>query len=111
MDRRKDRRGGVNARENIGDRHSRALRCAVGCLIDDAHYSEDLEGLALIAPAGASVAKAVGASIGRDLTRVDRRLLERLQDVHDYHDPALWPGALTDVADDLGLVDVGRSDV
>ena len=34
MDRREDRRGGVNARENIGDRHTRALRCAIGLTRD-----------------------------------------------------------------------------
>jgi hypothetical protein len=60
------------------------LKCAVGCLIDDEHYSEKLEGR------GAShydVLQAVEASIGE---KPDPDLLDVLQAIHDIEDPKGW---------------------
>jgi len=57
-------------------------KCAVGLLIDDAHYSPDLEGKAL---ENSFVLDAVGLSIGRSLTEQEIYTLAKLQEQHDYY--------------------------
>jgi len=57
-------------------------KCAVGLLIDDAHYSPDLEGKAL---ENSLVLDAVGLSIGRSLTEQEIYTLAKLQEQHDYY--------------------------
>jgi hypothetical protein len=60
------------------------LKCAVGCLIDDEHYSPNMEGR------GAShedVLQAVEASIGE---KPDTDLLVALQTIHDVEPPEEW---------------------
>jgi hypothetical protein len=60
------------------------LKCAVGCLIDDEHYSEKLEGR------GADhhdVLQAVEASIGE---KPNSDLLCALQAIHDIEAPEEW---------------------
>jgi hypothetical protein len=83
------------------------LRCAVGCLIDDEHYSERLEGLRLTASA---VLDAVEGSIGRSIEGrhdtipcTERVILKRLQGIHDAEDVAVWAYHLRIAAHDYGL--------
>lgn len=79
---------------------SGALRCAVGCLIDDQHYSPSLEGQA---PQDLEVDEAVQASLGVVfLDPVDHggflSLLRDLQSVHDNHMADVWSIELVKVA-------------
>lgn len=74
--------------------HLGGLRCAVGCLIDEEHYSGGLEGLRLTASA---VLDAVEGSIGRPIEGrhdtipgTERVLLKHLQGIHDAEDVAVW---------------------
>jgi hypothetical protein len=63
-------------------RTSDGLKCAVGCLIDDDRYSQDMEGLVVT---GDIVLKAIGTTI--DELRQDRRLLSttyNLDDIYEY---------------------------
>jgi len=57
-------------------------KCAVGFLIDDAHYSPELEGKSL----GSDVVmEAIRLSIGRSLTEQEAYILFMLQEQHDYY--------------------------
>ena len=72
------------------------LRCAVGCLIDDAHYSEALEGCSV---QHGDVVQAVKSSLG--LPHLPPRLvylLEELQVLHDYTPPSTWRKELKEIA-------------
>ena len=64
------------------------LRCAVGCLIKDEFYSDDLEGDSVEEP---PVVQAVQDSIGRALTNDEISLLTQLQVIHDLRDVNAWP--------------------
>jgi hypothetical protein len=67
------------------------LKCAVGCLIDDDHYRESLEGGTMF---NSNVKRAVELSIGRDLAEGDETVLARLQELHDNLEPERWPELL-----------------
>lgn len=56
------------------------LKCAVGCLIDDAHYSTELEGKLA---SDFEVREAVELSLGQTLNHVEVALLRGLQNLHD----------------------------
>lgn len=73
------------------------LRCAVGCLIEDYNYSEEIEGKSLNCP---SVQSALG-EIADDEDIIG--LLSELQEIHDNVPVNLWPQRLTDVANDWGF--------
>jgi hypothetical protein len=66
-------------------------RCAVGCLIDDAHYSVAIEDATI---ASMAVQEAVEGTIGRRLTDPERLMLRDLQALHDADDPVFWPQRL-----------------
>ena len=68
-------------------RSDTGLKCAVGCLIDDEFYSEDLEYSSLSSTG--PVANALEKS-GVVLTREILDLLQRLQKLHDYKNPESW---------------------
>lgn len=74
--------------------------CAVGCLIDDAYYTHDLEGRTAIHP---DVLAAVRESIGSPLPKRADDLLMHLQHVHDVHSVADWPDMLRDTAKTYNL--------
>lgn len=71
------------------------LSCAVGCLIDDAHYSWELEGESMECDV---VRSAVQKSIGRQLYSEECALLEALQTMHDTEEPGDWPSSLKRIA-------------
>ena len=70
------------------------LRDAIGCLIDDAHYSgDDLEDCEV--PESPEVRRAIAGSLGGDdLTREAVVLLSMLREVHDEWPVEAWPKAL-----------------
>lgn len=70
------------------------LSCAVGCLISDEHYSRYLEGQAV---ASQPVLLALSDS-GIPINVPTAKLLEDLQNLHDYVPPHLWPEGLEEVA-------------
>lgn len=61
--------------------------CAAGCLISDAEYSKDMEGLRFGA---LHEVKAVPENM--------QELVDRLQSVHDDTDPSAWPMKLIELA-------------
>lgn len=72
------------------------LRCAVGCLIDDAHYSEALEGHSVQL---GDVLRAVKSSLGlQHLAPRTADLLGDLQDLHDLTPPEEWREGLKELA-------------
>lgn len=75
------------------------LKCAVGCLISDSEYSEELEGAGIYSDD--DVVRAVENSLGRRLTHDAVLLLGGLQAVHDIHPPEEWPHRLKKVYSDF----------
>ena len=62
--------------------------CAVGVLIEDTYYSEDLEGNSVSNP---DVTIAVAQSLDQDFLSSDQiALLRRLQNVHDEWEYSAW---------------------
>ena len=77
-------------------RGENGLRCAVGCLIDDAHYSEAIEGYTIW---DKSVGQAVKKSLSlRHLPARTADLLGDLQHLHDLTPPEEWRDALKALA-------------
>ena len=70
------------------------LKCAVGCLLTDAVYSEFMEGTNV-----RDIVDVLNASVGRDLTPEELDLLSGLQGVHDGCPVFRWPSELKNVAD------------
>ena len=68
-------------------RSDTGLKCAVGCLIDDEFYSEDLEysSLSSTGPVADALVKS-----GVVMTREILDLLTRLQKLHDYKELESW---------------------
>lgn len=71
-------------------------KCAIGCLIDDEHYCESLEGRSM--SENNNVKLAVEKSIGEALEHRACRLLGRLQKLHDALPPSSWKQTLEDIA-------------
>ncbi len=74
------------------------MKCAVGCLIDDEHYTADLEGLSVVR--ADKVTYAIAQSIGRSLTIEDVTLLNSLQRFHDNAKPETWHDRLPETYDE-----------
>jgi len=72
------------------------LKCAIGILIPDEDYREDMEGLA------AQNLLAKGACLSR--LAVHHELLYKLQHIHDYGLVGDWDRALRETAVAFGLV-------
>lgn len=68
------------------------LKCAVGCLIKDEFYSADIERMA-VATCDVN-ARLISSGIIVD----SHELLQALQQLHDYGDPATWRQGLERVA-------------
>jgi hypothetical protein len=64
------------------------LQCAIGPLIEDPWYSQELEGEPF---SSYQVQLAVGRSIGRPLEVDERVMLEKMQKIHDKGQPQEWP--------------------
>lgn len=80
-------------------RGAHGLRCAVGVLINDAHYSHGLEGIGAAEPSVRDALVASGVPWSDDMAD----LLERVQGIHDDEDPDQWADRLERVAADFGL--------
>lgn len=76
------------------------LKCAVGCLIEDKDYSENLEGEAVTDPV---VIDAVAESLSIDPEFVPVDLLEDLQDCHDHTKPENWESEFIRIAANYNL--------
>lgn len=72
--------------------------CAVGCLIADKDYNEDLEGLSV---ENHKVQDALGEVLATDTRALD--LLSQLQLMHDRYSTGLWPIRLGYIAEEFGL--------
>ena len=70
-------------------------QCAVGVLIDSKNYKPELEGKAADA---VEVIEAVEKSLDTHITRPDRDLLCKLQDLHDYSSVEGWREKLEELA-------------
>lgn len=77
--------------------------CAVGCLIDDKHYSTRLENEG---PDHEWVAKAIAQSLNLKVQTVENfaPLLKRLQSIHDDEDVEYWPRELEKCAQRQNLL-------
>ena len=77
------------------------LRCAVGCLINNTHYSEDLEGYSV---QHGDVLQAVKSSLGlQHLAPRTADLLGDLQQLHDLTPPEEWRKGLKELAHEYDL--------
>lgn len=76
-------------------RGANGLKCAVGVLIKDEHYTPEIEGLV---PNMRAVATALEKSLGCTLDAQDIIFLDDLQTVHDASEPHEWPEKLREVA-------------
>ena len=76
-------------------RAPQGLSCAIGCLISDEHYSEDLEGNQVDLP---EVREAVSKSLGQPVTARDVGMLQDLQDLHDFGTVESWERRLDELA-------------
>lgn len=76
------------------------LKCAVGCLIDDKNYNEDIEGKSI---KHEKVIKAVENSLGTPLSKEKINFLSDLQDIHDHTEPDDWKKGLEDFAVNYNL--------
>jgi hypothetical protein len=75
-------------------RTSAGLLCAIGILIDNDNYSEELESHDVH---NSAVSTAVSRSLGSPpLSSGDRVFLGALQDIHDYSVPPEWRKKLND---------------
>lgn len=75
------------------------LKCAIGCLIKEECYSEELEGLTVDRQAVKHAVKLSGVSVSGD----SMRLLSRLQGIHDTLPPNTWREELAEAALDYKL--------
>ena len=85
------------------------LKCAIGCLISDEFYSEEIENKTVEEP---SVKEALKKSLNQPITSEDIELLKDLQDLHDYQDPKEWRKKLDALAMawvKTNLIDMGIS--
>ncbi len=71
------------------------LKCAIGCLITDEHYSPGLEGMGVERP---KVLEALAKSISVSVHELDAIFLERLQVIHDTAYIETWAEKLEDLA-------------
>ena len=71
-------------------------QCAIGVLIDSKNYWPELEGKAADA---VEVIEAVEKSLDTHITRPDRDLLCKLQDIHDYSSVDGWREELEELSD------------
>lgn len=81
------------------------LSCAVGCLIDDRRYHDDIEGNSANEPVVLEALRGSGILAGDksydDLAKIN--LLLDLQCIHDSGQPHEWPKRLRAAADKHGI--------
>lgn len=83
-------------------RGDQGLKCAVGCLISDEHYSPELEDK--LFENSNIVCEAVEKSQGIEILHHKTwKLLVELQHMHDDIPPERWPEYLKDIAEQNGV--------
>ena len=82
--------------DNCQYQNDNGKQCAIGVLIDSKNYQPDLEGKATDA---LEVIQAVEKSLDTNITKSDRDLLCKLQDIHDYSTVEGWRSQLEELAD------------
>ena len=80
---------------NCQYQNNNGKQCAIGVLIDSKNYKPDLEGKATDA---LEVIQAVEKSLDTNITKSDRDLLCKLQDIHDYSTVDSWREELQGLA-------------
>jgi hypothetical protein len=81
-------------------RNEHGLKCAVGALIGDVHYSKNLEGWDV---ENFLVRNAIESTHNIVLDETIVSMLWSLQEIHDHSAPIEWSRKLTDLADELGF--------
>lgn len=89
----------VSFSTNCAYRGAGGTSCAVGCLIKDEHYDPEIEGEA----ATSSLVRLALSASGIPITPEALSLLSELQNLHDFTHPEIWPTALAELAQELGL--------
>lgn len=82
-----------------GYRGMNGKMCAVGCLIDDAHYKSDLEYKMMAREPVLAALRQSGVPINHETVR----LMQRLQNIHDNREPAGWKEDLQALAKTYGF--------
>tara|TARA_R110000782_G_scaffold255635_1_gene344512 strand:+ start:14 stop:382 length:369 start_codon:yes stop_codon:yes gene_type:complete len=82
--------------DNCQYQNNDGKQCAVGVLIDSKNYQPTLEGTATD---DIEVIQAVEKSLDTHITKSDRDLLCKLQDIHDYSTVEGWRSQLEELAD------------
>jgi hypothetical protein len=84
--------------------NAKGLKCAVGCLIPNKHYTFELEGISLFVDRENSklLYEVLEKSIGK-LTKDTVEILMSLQDIHDSGDVSKWAVSLRDLATKFSL--------
>lgn len=80
-------------------RNSDGKKCAIGCLISDEEYFDDMEGQPVINLFGQGYLSHL---------RPYEDLLSRLQAIHDENMVSQWEGAFAEVADNFDLIMPGQ---
>lgn len=83
-------------RSKCAYRSDDGLKCAAGCLIDDAEYKPVMDGLS----EGSAWENMVSEGLAPDV-HVD--LISDLQDIHDGYEPGAWFDELAMLAESKGL--------
>ena len=94
----KQGRRSLNAEGKCAYRSADGAQCAVGCLIKDEHYDPSLEGQGVWSLEMKSILWQYGIVASQSL-----RLLNSLQELHDYNDPENWEAKLNEVAREFNL--------
>lgn len=76
-------------------------KCAVGALIPDELYRDNMEGRT-IRPLLIQDCNAY-SELCRLLDSIDLQLLEEMQTIHDHHTPANWERSFKECAEEFGL--------
>jgi hypothetical protein len=79
------------------------LKCAIGVLIADDHYSEALE---RFLPFDHQIHNAIALTHNISISKLDKtsdRMFSMLQGIHDYSEPSEWAQKLTDLAAEMGF--------
>ena len=79
------------------------LKCAIGALISDDQYSEDLE---RFLPFDHHIHNAIALTHNISISKLDKtsdRMFAMLQGIHDFSEPSEWAQKLTDLAAEMGF--------
>jgi hypothetical protein len=100
--------GGINNDLQCAYRGDAGLMCGVGCLIADEHYTGDLEGQSANSNPVSYALQRSGVEVNTrwyvgPYSYTVKRLLEKVQELHDKVEPEDWRDKAADIAESLGL--------